>query len=141
MLGGSGSEDESSCSCPSLSSASTPRFIVDRRGAIRWPPIRLSEADPGDPGDGVDGGDGQAGADHLGIENFTLKKPQSSTTDPSADVPRVLGWLQVDNIYFQSCAIIFLSFIKVFMVYFTLIEIHVFLSSIFAILNRLKTLA
>lgn len=115
VLGGSGSEDESSCSCPSLSSASTPRFIVDRRGAIRWPPIRLSEADPGDPGDGVDGGDGQAGADHLGIENFTLKKPQSSTTDPSADVPRVLGWLQVDNIYFQSSAIIFFKFYQIFL--------------------------
>ena len=31
----------SDCSCPSRSP--TPRFIVDRRGAIRWPPIKLSD--------------------------------------------------------------------------------------------------
>ena len=70
-----------------VSRSSSPRFIVDRQGAVRWPPFKI-------------GGDGphlhsQADpelSEELGIENFTLKKPQSNH---SSEAPCVLGWLQV----------------------------------------------
>lgn len=91
----SGSSSE--CSCPSRSP--TPRFIVDRQGAIRWPPIKLSDADQAqdqdtDDGEQRDGVPGLLG--HVGIENFTLKNPLS-TTESSSDPLRVLGWLQVNT--------------------------------------------
>jgi len=77
-----------------VSRSPTPRFIVDRKGAFRWPPIRIGEE--GEIGDEntiqpvIEHSD-QASA-NLGIENFTLKKPLTQT---SSDAPCVLGWLQV----------------------------------------------
>ena len=70
-----------------VSRSSSPRFIVDRQGAVRWPPFKIApdgaqSHSPEDP-------------DHsqqLGIENFTLKKSKS---DHSSEAPCVLGWLQV----------------------------------------------
>jgi len=72
---------------------------VDRQGAIRWPPIKLSDADQAqdhdtDDGEQRDGVPGLLG--HVGIENFTLKNPLSST-ESSSDPLRVLGWLQVNT--------------------------------------------
>jgi len=69
-----------------FSRSSSPRFIVDRLGAVCWPPFKMA--------------DGEATqseleqAEHCGIENFTLKKPQS---DQSNEAPFVLGWLQVKS--------------------------------------------
>lgn len=86
----------SECSCPSRSP--TPRFIVDRQGAIRWPPIKLSddERDNSDKTDEEDRGNVLELSDRVGIENFTLKKPQNSTASSSVP-PLVLGWLQVNT--------------------------------------------
>lgn len=77
-----------------LSRSPTPRFIVDRQGAFRWPPIRI-----GEDGASEDENTIQPVIEHsdrpsanLGIENFTLKKPLTQT---SSDAPCVLGWLQV----------------------------------------------
>ena len=90
------SGSSSDCSCPSRSP--TPRFIVDRRGAIRWPPIKLSDErdtndDDGEERDGVT----SLPRGHVGTENFTLKNPLSMT-ESSSDPPRVLGWLQVKRL-------------------------------------------
>ena len=68
------------------SRSSSPRFIVDRGGAVCWPPFKIGDA-----------GNIQSELEldqspDLGIENFTLRKPQS---DHSTDAPCVLGWLQV----------------------------------------------
>jgi len=77
-----------------VSRSPTPRFIVDRQGAFRWPPIRL-----GEDGASADENTIQPVIEHsdnpsanLGIENFTLKKPLTHT---ASDAPCVLGWLQV----------------------------------------------
>ena len=71
-------DDSDSCDC-SLRSPS-PRFIVDRQGEIRWPPIKLSDQEPA--------------TENVGNENFSFKTPLSPT-DSSQNAPRVLGWLQV----------------------------------------------
>jgi len=70
------------------SRSSSPRFIVDRGGAVCWPPFKIGDA-----------GNIQSELEldqspDLGIENFTLRKPQS---DHSTDAPCVLGWLQVKS--------------------------------------------
>ena len=65
-----------------VSRSSSPRFIVDRQGAVRWPPFKIGGEAQSDPEQ----------SEELGIENFTLKKPQS---DHSSEAPCVLGWLQV----------------------------------------------
>ena len=77
-----------------LSRSPTPRFIVDRQGAFRWPPIRIGEVSAAEDDNSI-----QPVIEHsdrpsanLGIENFTLKKPSTQT---SSDAPCVLGWLQV----------------------------------------------
>lgn len=77
-----------------LSRSPTPRFIVDRQGAFRWPPIRIGEEVENEDENTI-----QPVLEHsdhssanLGIENFTLKKPVTQT---SSDAPCVLGWLQV----------------------------------------------
>ena len=67
-----------------MSRSSSPRFIVDRQGAVCWPPFKIGEGD-----------NYESDLEHsedLGIENFTLKKPQP---DNSTEAPCVLGWLQV----------------------------------------------
>lgn len=70
---------------------------MDRQGAIRWPPIRLSdERDIRDIRDTDDDEGRDSVPGHVGIENFTLKNPLS-TTESSSDPPRVLGWLQVNT--------------------------------------------
>jgi len=87
-------DDEMPSDIEGVSRSPTPRFIVDRQGAFRWPPIRIGEV-----GAGADENTIQPVLEHsdrpsanLGIENFTLKKPLTQT---SSDAPCVLGWLQV----------------------------------------------
>ena len=79
---------------------------MDRRGAIRWPPIKLSDEHDMDIRDTDDDDDGEERdgvtslpRGHVGTENFTLKNPLSMT-ESSSDPPRVLGWLQVKRIQF-----------------------------------------
>lgn len=72
-----------------VSRSSSPRFIVDRQGAVRWPPFKIG----GGGGDPLSQADPEQ-TEELGIENFTLKKPQS---DHSSEAPCVLGWLQVKS--------------------------------------------
>jgi len=69
-----------------ISRSSSPRFIVDRQGAVCWPPFKI--------GDGVNYESDLEHSEDLGIENFTLKKPQPVN---STDAPCVLGWLQVKS--------------------------------------------
>jgi len=88
-------ENEVPSDLEGFSRSPTPRFIVDRQGAFRWPPIRIEE-------DGVKHDENNAihpviehsdePSANLGIENFTLKRPLTQT---SSDAPCVLGWLQV----------------------------------------------
>jgi len=70
-----------------VSRSSSPRFIVDRQGAVRWPPFKIGGGQHHSPED-------PEHSEELGIENFTLKKPQS---DHSSEAPCVLGWLQVKS--------------------------------------------
>lgn len=72
-----------------VSRSSSPRFIVDRQGAVRWPPFKI----PPDAAQHHSHEDPEQ-SEELGIENFTLKKPQS---DHSSEAPCVLGWLQVKS--------------------------------------------
>ena len=69
----------------------TPRFIVDRQGEIRWPPIKMNDTDALDNIDN----DNDAAAD----DNFTLKNPQDMTDSSPDAAPCVLGWLQVQLNY------------------------------------------
>jgi len=87
-------DDDMPSDIEGLSRSPTPRFIVDRQGAFRWPPIRIGEEGVNDDENTI-----QPVLEHsdqpsanLGIENFTLKKPLTQT---SSDAPCVLGWLQV----------------------------------------------
>ena len=85
--------DNHDCSdtCDCSSRSPTPRFIVDRQGAIRWPPFKINnEGDRDDENQSI-----PEQTDDVGIENFTLKKPLT-LTESSISVPRVLGWLQVE---------------------------------------------
>jgi len=84
------SNEGESSRCP------TPRFIVDRQGEVRWPPFKISEKDIDTKYDKES--PEETGVESLGIENFSLRKPQS-LTEPSSEleVPRVLGWLQVNS--------------------------------------------
>ena len=65
----------------------TPRFIVDRQGTFRWPPIRFGE-------DKEEGAKEKEAPLMNQSDNFTLKRSPSSA-DTCSDSPRVLGWLQV----------------------------------------------
>ena len=84
------SNEGESSRCP------TPRFIVDRQGEVRWPPFKISEKDIDTQYDDDKESPEETGVESLGIENFSLRKPQT-LTEPSSEleVPRVLGWLQV----------------------------------------------
>jgi len=86
--------DNHDCSdiCDCSSRSPTPRFIVDRQGAIRWPPFKITN----EGGSNDENKSYPEQTDDVGIENFTLKKPQT-LTEPSTSVPRVLGWLQVNS--------------------------------------------
>ena len=70
-----------------ISEHSSPRFIVDRQGTFRWPPISVDvenqdETSPSSP---------QARALST-TDNFTLARPKNTSSE---DSPSVLGWLQV----------------------------------------------
>ena len=78
-------EDRPRSDLECASRSPTPRFIVDRQGAFRWPPIRIGE-------DGVERDENSNENPDPGTENFTLKRPLTQTL---SDTPRVLGWLQV----------------------------------------------
>ena len=68
-----------------LSNHSSPRFIVDRQGTFRWPPITVAIGEAEAPP-----------AVALGTtDNFTLARPPKNTSPE--DGPSVLGWLQVNT--------------------------------------------
>jgi len=73
-----------------LSNHSSPRFIVDRQGTFRWPPITVAIGDDEEvPSSGV------PPAVALGTtDNFTLARPKNTSSE---DGPSVLGWLQVNT--------------------------------------------
>lgn len=81
-----------------ISRSPTPRFIVDRQGTFRWPPINVKLEEEGKVTETTTTAiqpvleQSEDPSTHLGIENFTLRTP---TTETSSDPPRVLGWLQV----------------------------------------------
>jgi len=87
-------DDDMPSDIEGISRSPTPRFIVDRQGAFRWPPIRIGEEGVNEDENTIQPvleRSDQPSA-NLGIENFTLKKP---STETSSDAPCVLGWLQV----------------------------------------------
>ena len=84
-----------------LSRSSSPRFIVDRHGAVCWPPFKMGEGEASQSE--------QEQPEHCGIENFTLKKSQS---DQSTEAPFVLGWLQV-GLTPLPCLISHVSYLQV----------------------------
>jgi len=81
-----------------VSRSPTPRFIVDRQGTFRWPPINVKLEEEGNIPETSKTAiqpvleQSEDPATHLGIENFTLRTP---VTENSSDAPCVLGWLQV----------------------------------------------
>ena len=69
-----------------LSIHSSPRFIVDRQGTFRWPPISVAI-----------GEDSSQVPPTVALEtadNFTLARPKNTSSE---DGPSVLGWLQVNT--------------------------------------------
>lgn len=81
-----------------VSRSPTPRFIVDRQGTFRWPPINVKLEEDGNVREPTKTAiqpvleQSEDPSTNLGIENFTLRTP---STENSSDSPSVLGWLQV----------------------------------------------
>ena len=75
-----------------LSNHSSPRFIVDRQGTFRWPPITVAI---GEDEEVPSSSSAVPPAVALGTaDNFTLARPKNTSSE---DGPSVLGWLQVNT--------------------------------------------
>jgi len=80
---------------PPLSPSSTPRFIVDRQGAFRWPPISVTMDDTDSALSLTHHHHSTSTAVTLNTtDNFTLARPNKTNSE---DGPSVLGWLQVNT--------------------------------------------
>ena len=85
-------DDDSPSDIDQVSNHSSPRFIVDRQGTFRWPPITVAI---GEDEEVPTSSSGVPPAVALGTaDNFTLARPKNTSSE---DGPSVLGWLQVNT--------------------------------------------